>query len=298
MAQRLSKRASKQQQTLGMENACTALYIRVSTQLQADEGFSLEAQRERLQAYCTAQGWNVCPGHTYVDAGVSGKTMDREAFGRMMEAAKAGQVQRIVAMKLDRVARNVREFLQTVDQLKEWQCDLVLVKESFDTSTPHGRFALTMFAAMAELEASTITERVMSGKTQKASKGGFNGARIPYGYSYAGGEFTINPDQAAIIRDIFNGFLTGETMAALADNLNTNEVKTAKGGQWYTSTIRYILSNGQYAGIAQWYGDADKEASKVTVEGAYPAIISKQVYDQAHARLQAIKPGKQPRIAV
>lgn len=298
MAQRLIKRASKQQQTLGMENACTALYIRVSTQLQADEGFSLEAQRERLQAYCTAQGWNVCPGHIYVDAGVSGKTLDREQFQTMLEAAKAGQVQRIVAMKLDRVARNVREFLQTVDQLKEWQCDLVLVKESFDTSTPHGRFALTMFAAMAELEASTITERVMSGKTQKASKGGFNGARIPYGYSYAGGEFTINPDQAAIIRDIFNGFLTGETMAALADNLNTNEVKTAKGGQWYTSTIRYILSNGQYAGIAQWYGDADKEASKVTVEGAYPAIISKQVYDQAHARLQAIKPGKQPRIAV
>lgn len=298
MAQRLSKRASKQQQTLGMENACTALYIRVSTQLQADEGFSLEAQRERLQAYCTAQGWHVCPGHIYVDAGVSGKTLDREQFQTMLEAAKAGQVQRIVAMKLDRVARNVREFLQTVDQLKEWQCDLVLVKESFDTSTPHGRFALTMFAAMAELEASTITERVMSGKTQKASKGGFNGARIPYGYSYAGGEFTINPDQAAIIRDIFNGFLTGETMAALADNLNTNEVKTAKGGQWYTSTIRYILSNGQYAGIAQWYGDADKETSKVTVEGAYPAIISKQVYDQAHARLQAIKPGKQPRIAV
>ena len=298
MAQRLIKRASKQQQTLGMENACTALYIRVSTQLQADEGFSLEAQRERLQAYCTAQGWNVCPGHIYLDAGVSGNTLDREQLQTMLDAAKAGQVQRIVGMKLDRVARNVREFLQPVDQLKEWQCDLVLVKESFDTSTPHGRFALTMFAAMAELEASTITERVMSGKTQKASKGGFNGARIPYGYSYAGGEFTINPDQAAIIRDIFNGFLTGETMAALADNLNTNEVKTAKGGQWYTSTIRYILSNGQYAGIAQWYGDADKEASKVTVEGAYPAIISKQVYDQAHARLQAIKPGKQPRIAV
>lgn len=298
MAQRLSKRAGKQQQTLGMENACTALYIRVSTQLQADEGFSLEAQRERLQAYCTAQGWNVCPGHIYVDAGVSGKSTDRPQFQTMLEAAKAGQVQRIVAMKLDRVARNVREFLQTVDQLKEWQCDLVLVKESFDTSTPHGRFALTMFAAMAELEASTITERVMSGKAQKASKGGFNGARIPYGYSYAGGEFAINPDQAAIIRDIFNGFINGEPMAALADNLNTNEVKTAKGGQWYTSTIRYILSNGQYAGIAQWYGDADKEASKVTVEGAYPAIISKQVYDQAHARLQAIKPGKQPRVAV
>ncbi len=165
MARKQSK-ASKttKQANLDLQYTCTALYIRVSTQLQADEGFSLEAQQERLQAHCTAQGWHVCPDHIYIDAGVSGKSTDRPAFQAMLAAAKDKQINRIVVMKLDRMARNVREFLATVDELKAWGCDLVLVKESFDTFTPHGRFALTMFAAMAELEASTITERVMSGK--------------------------------------------------------------------------------------------------------------------------------------
>lgn len=294
MAQRMNKRQGKVKQVdLGLQDACTALYIRVSTQSQADEGFSLEAQQERLEAYGTAQGWNVCPEHIYVDAGISGKTTERPQFQAMLAAAQAGQVQRIVAMKLDRMARNVREFLATVDQLKAWGCDLVLVKESFDTSTPHGRFALTMFAAMAELEASTITERVMSGKQQKASQGGYNGSRCPLGYEYSKGEFRINEQAAAVVRDIFVGFISGESMSALADGLNVNETPTASGGRWYASTVRYILTNGLYAGLAQWYADSSKESSKITIENAYPAIISQATYEQAHRRLQAIRPGKQ-----
>jgi site-specific DNA recombinase len=243
---------------------------------------------------------------------VSGKSTDRPQFQALLQAAQEGKVQRIVAMKLDRIARNVREFLATVDQLKEWQCDLVLVKESFDTSTPHGRFALTMFAAMAELEASTITERVMSGKQQKAKTGGtakeknyYNGSRIPLGYKYVGGAFQINEPAAAVVRDIFDGFIRGESMAAMANCLNTNETPTAstkfkedgsiekRGGQWYASTVRYILTNGLYAGIAQWHAEENKEDSKITAEGAYPAIISKATYEQALKRLQALRPGKQ-----
>ena len=292
MAQRLSKRTNKAKQAaLGLQDTCTALYVRVSTQTQADEGYSLEAQQERLTAYCTAQGWTVDPSHIYIDAGISGKTTARPQFQAMLHAAQAGTVQRVVAMKLDRMARNVREFLATVDQLKAWHCDLVLVKESFDTSTPHGRFALTMFAAMAELEASTITERVMSGKAQKASKGGFNGSKIPYGYTYAGGEFTVNNDQAAVVKDIFIRFIRGESLLAIAAHLNAAATPTATGGQWYASTVRYILSNGLYAGAAQWYPDGAKEP--LTVEGAYPAIITPAVYDQAHRRLQALRPGRQ-----
>ena len=292
MAQRLSKRKTgAKQAALGLQDIATALYVRVSTQTQADEGYSLEAQQERLQAYCTAQGWTVGADHIYVDAGISGKTTARPQFQAMLHAAQAGTVQRIVAMKLDRMARNVREFLATVDQLKAYGCALVLVREAFDTSTPHGKFALTMFAAMAELEASTITERVMSGKAQKASKGGFNGSKIPYGYTYAGGEFTVNNDQAAVVKDIFIRFIRGESLLAIAAHLNAAATPTATGGQWYASTVRYILSNGLYAGAAQWYPDGAKEP--LTVEGAYPAIIPPNTYTQAHRRLQALRPGRQ-----
>lgn len=295
MARKLIKRTSKGTQgDLGLQTTCTALYVRVSTQLQADEGFSLEAQQERLEAHCKAQGWAVDADHIYIDAGVSGKTTDRPKFTAMLAAAQAGQVQRIVAMKLDRMARNVREFLTTVDQLKAWGCDLVLVKESFDTSTPHGRFALTMFAAMAELEASTITERVMTGKAQKATQGGYNGSRCPLGYDYQSGAFIIN-DQAQTVRSVFALFLQGLSINAIAQKMNDEGRPTARAGKadknkkqtsrWYASTVRTILGNGIYAGVGQWAG--------VEVAGSHPAIIDPATYEQAHRRLQSLRPGKQ-----
>jgi site-specific DNA recombinase len=265
-------------------DASTGLYIRVSTQLQAEEGFSLAAQTERLNAYCVAQGWTVTA--TYTDAGISGKTTDRPAFQAMLEAAQAGQIKRIVAMKLDRVARNVREFLATVDELKDYGCDLVLVKESFDTSTPHGRFALTMFAAMAELEASTITERVMSGKEQNSKEGGYNGARIPLGYSYSNGVFSVIDSEAITVNRIFTLFNAGQSLRSIARTLSESGAQTKAGGKWHPETIAIILRNCAYAGLSEW-----NNIKAATSE--YPAIISKEVYEQAHKRLQALRPGKQ-----
>ena len=269
---------------LGAKVDVTALYVRVSTERQAEEGYSLDAQKKRLGAYCEAQGWVVDSArHIYVDAGISGKSTQREAFQAMMSAARQGEITRIVAMKLDRLARNVKDFLGIVDELKAVGCDLVLIKESFDTSTPHGKFALTMFAAMAELEASTITERVMSGKAQKAQEGGYNGARCPLGYKYENGAFSVVEETAATVRNVFGSFLAGQGLSTIAKRLNETGATTAKGGSWYASTVQAILRNGFYAGIAQWDG--------VEVEGTHPAIISKEVYEQSHQCLQNIKPG-------
>ena len=286
MARKMAKRQSAEQLALGAKVDVTALYIRVSTEKQADEGFSLDAQQERLQAYCQAQGWTVDAKHIYIDAGVSGtSTEKRERFQAMIAAAKQDDVNRIVAMKLDRIARNVRDFLSIVDELSAVHCDLVLVKESFDTSTPHGRFALTMFAAMAELEASTITERVMTGKAQKASEGGYNGSRCPLGYKYDNGAFTVDPSASYWVREIFTRFVAGQGMSKIADDLNAAGAVTARRGKWYAGTVRYILNNGIYAGLAQWNGTEKQK------QGNHPTIISRELYEQAHARLQAIKSG-------
>lgn len=284
MARKMNKRQSAEQLALGAKVDVTALYVRVSTERQVEEGFSLDAQKERLQAHCVAQGWSVDAKHIYIDAGVSGtSTEKRERFQAMIHAAKQGDVNRIVAMKLDRIARNVRDFLSIVDELSAAHCDLVLVKESFDTSTPHGRFALTMFAAMAELEASTITERVMSGKAQKASEGGYNGSRCPLGYQYTNGAFTIDHSAAYWVREIFNRFIAGQGMSKIADDLNAAGAATAKGGKWYAGTVRYVLQNGFYAGLTQWDGEEK--------QGSHPTIISRAMYEAAHSRLEGIKPG-------
>lgn len=275
---------------LPITDNCTALYIRVSTDKQANEGYSLDAQRAKLDAYCFAQGWQVCAGHVYIDAGESGKTTDRPAFDAMMAAARAGQVGRIVAIKLDRVARNVRLFLALVDELQAIGVDLVLLAEAFDTGTPNGKFALTVFAALAELERSTITERMLSGKRQKASQGGYNGSAVPYGYTYTDGKFTINADAADHVRGIFRSYLAGVPMAHIAQRLNDARIPSPTGRTWSTAGVRWILRNGAYAGLAQWDG---VEAT----EGVYPSIVARAEYENAMRIAAATKRGRRPQTA-
>jgi site-specific DNA recombinase len=284
----MTKRAGGAQLNLGVKSDVTALYVRVSTEKQAEEGFSLDAQRERLQAYCKAQGWTVIANHIYIDAGISGKsTADRAAFQAMISAAQHGEITRIVALKLDRLARNVRDFLGIVDSLSSVGCGLVLIMESFDTSTPHGKFALTMFAAMAELEAATISERMDMGRREKAAQGGYNGAQCPLGYLYANTVFTVEPAQAETVKTVFRWFVDGLSMSTIATRLNDANATTARGGEWHASTIKYILSNGFYAGLAQWN---DSE-----VAGSHPAIIDRRLYEAAHRRLVSLRPGPQLR---
>lgn len=286
MARHIAKRVKGNQDALGATVDATALYIRVSTAKQADEGYSLEAQRERLTAFCAAQGWHVDDCHVYTDAGISGKTTDRPAFQAMLDAAQAGEVRRVVAIKLDRVGRNVREFLGTVDTLQRAGVDLVLVKESFDSGTAHGKFALTMFAAIAELEASQIAERTMSGRRQKAAEGGFNGGRIALGYTYDGGTWSIDDAGAAIVRRVFSEFLSGANLLAIADGLNRDQAATGKGGKWYAATVKYILSNGTYAGHVQYDQQTD-------VPGEQPPIVDDATYQAALNRLRSLRPGRQ-----
>jgi len=282
MARKLTKRQVVTQDGLNLEGY-TALYIRVSTERQATEGNSLAAQEKRLRDYCSAHGWNIDDNHIYIDAGVSGKTTDRERFQAMLQAAKEGKIVRVVAVKLDRVARNTKDFLATVEALQKDGCSLALIQEGFDTGTPQGKFAITMFAAMAELEASMISERVSSGRKQNAVEGGYNGSRCPLGYKYTTEGFTVDCSAAETVVGIFNRFVAGQNMSKIAADLNADNVPTALGGKWYASTVRTILFNGFYAGIAQWDG--------VETYGAHPAIISRELYSQAQSRLDAIRPG-------
>ena len=286
MARKVSKRTNGNQSALGATVDATALYIRVSTEKQANEGFSLEAQKDKLLSFCAGQAetWTVADEHIYVDAGVSGKTVEREAFQALLAAARRGDIRRVVALKLDRIGRNVQEFLETAQTLSGAGVDLVLVKESFDSGTPQGKFALTMFAAIAELEAAQIAERTMTGRRQKAKEGKFNGGRIPLGYTYDGATWQIDEDGASTVRGIFAAFLDGEGLTQIAKRLNDDQVDTSTGGAWYAGTVRYILSNGTYAGRVQYDQQDD-------VKGEQPAIVDGATYDAALARLKVLRPG-------
>ena len=287
MARKLTKRkATAKQADLGLQHPCTALYIRVSTEKQATEGSSLDAQREKLTDYCRAMQWEVCEGHIYEDAGISGKSAgNRPALQAMLQAAKDRKIQRIVVTKFDRLARNVKDLMDVMDSLNKAGCALVLLDISVDTGTPTGKLIAGIMGQLAEWERSLIGERVMSGKRHQAAHGEYNGSRCPLGYDYVNGVFTVN-DQAATVRTVFKMFLSGQPLSRIAKVMNETQTPTALGGKWYPSTVRTILGNGAYAGLSQWDG---VEAA----QGAYPAIIDLATYEQAHRRLQALRPGRQ-----
>ena len=284
MARKIEKRTKSTK--LAITTDCTAIYIRVSTDKQADEGYSLDAQRNKLTGYCAAMGWNVCEDSIFIDAGESGKSTARPAYQRMIAAIDAGAVNRIVATKLDRLSRNTRDFLTLLDYCDARDIAIVSIGENFDTSDPIGRAIVTVLMTFAELERTQITGRVMTGKREKAQRGGYNGSQTPFGYTYQDSEFAIDDHAAAIVRRIFNEWNAGKPMAHIAASLNADGFSSPRGATWSTPGIRHMLHNGAYAGLSQWNG-VEAQA------GVYPAIIDVATYEAASSRLATVKPGRQ-----
>src|SRR3989304_5372823 len=190
-----------------------ALYSRVSTEDQAKEGFSLDAQSERLHAFCRAQGWTVA--EEYVDDGHTGRNVNRPAYQRML--AERDSWDKILVIKMDRIHRNSRNFMEMMDDLREWGKDFVSATESLDPSTAMGRFVMDIIQRIAQLESEQIGERVYMGMAQKHKQGkGLLGFRRPYGYAYVDGVLVVNPDEARVVRRLFREFASGTSLTAIA----------------------------------------------------------------------------------
>jgi len=249
-----------------------ALYLRVSSETQATDGNGIDSQRTALRTRCEREGWT--DSIEFVDAGISGKSTDRPEFQRMMDAARSGAVQVVMAAKLDRLARNTVDFLQTADELQKVGCRLVMLEPDIDYGTPTGQVMATMFAGFAQWERSLIAQRVMSGKAEQAAAGEFNGSPIPYGYAP---DWSIIESEAATVRRIFQEFNEGGSFNAIAEGLNQDGITTRAGAVWRHPQVKHIVRNGTYAGLRQWNG------TEATDEGL-PPIVSVDTYRQAEAR--------------
>ncbi len=228
-----------------------AIYTRVSTEDQAKEGFSLEAQRERLEAYCLARDWSVAA--TYIDDGHSGRNIRRPAYQRMMEERDRWDA--LLVIKMDRIHRNARNFMEMMDNLLEWGKDFVSATESLDTSTAMGRFVMDIIQRIAQLESEQIGERVYMGMSQKARSGpGILGFNSPLGFELVDGRLLPNGSEADIVREIFDRCLAGRTLEEIAEDLNGEGHRTKKGTAWTAIKVFRILHNPIYAGFLRWDG--------------------------------------------
>ena len=206
-----------------------ALYTRVSTEDQAKEGFSLDAQLDKLRAYCTARDWKIVG--EYVDDGYSGRNTRRPAYKKLLDDIHKWDM--LLVIKMDRIHRNSKNFMLMMENLKKENKEFVSMTESLDTSTAMGRFVMDIIQRIAQLESEQIGERVYDGMAQKArTNGGSLGFNIPYGYNYENNELIVDKKEATIVKDIFNLYVDGLSMNKIAEHLNEKNIPTKQNRTW------------------------------------------------------------------
>jgi len=246
-----------------------AIYTRVSTEDQAREGFSLDAQLEKLRSYCKARDWIIAG--EYIDDGYSGRDVKRPAYQKMMDEIDKWDA--LLVMKMDRIHRNSKNFMLMMENLNEKGKEFVSMTESLDTSTAMGRFVMDIIQRIAQLESEQIGERVYDGMRQKAKEGkGVLGSPAPYGYEYKDGMLVEKEGELDVVRKIYELYLSGKTLAEIVKWLKREGIETKKGKRWDKKTVSRILSNPVYCGLIEW--------DSIIAPGGHKKVVSREEFNE------------------
>ena len=272
-----------------------ACYVRVSTQEQAKEGYSIGEQMERLQDYCKAMRWDILK--VYTDPGYSGGDTNRPGLKEMIKDVEARLVDKVVVYKLDRLSRSQLDTLYLIEKVfLANNTDFVSMSENFDTSTPFGRAMIGILAVFAQLEREQIKERMGMGKEARAKDGKWHGgSNEPIGYDYDPNteELNVNEYEAMQINEVYDLFLAGKPLRTIEREFMAKGY-THKHGTWNPKTMRRVMRNKTNIGYIKhqdkWYpGD---QTPIVSEEKFYEAI--KLLDNRAEQyKLSGVKPGAQ-----
>lgn len=213
-------------------------YIRVSTEDQAEFGVSLEAQRTKLEQYAALYELELVA--IIEDAGVSGKTLNRDGLQQALGALDAHQAEGLLIAKLDRLTRNVRDMGDLLENYFAKQFNLLCVAEQIDTRTASGRLMLNLLTSVAQWERETIGERTSAALRHKQANGEHVGSP-GLGYQMVEGKLKAVEAELATVKRIIELRKSGETLQSIADTLNADDVPTKRGGKWHPSTVTYVL---------------------------------------------------------
>ena len=249
------------------------LYIRVSTLEQAQEGYSIGAQKERLIAFCKAHDWAIAD--IYVDGGYTGANINRPGMQKLI--SEIDKLDIVLVYKLDRLSRSQKDTLYLIEEVfLPNNVDFVSMNESFDTSTPFGRAMIGILSVFAQLEREQIKERTQMGRIARAKQGLYHGGgRIPIGYDYKDGKLVVNEYEAIQIQKIFEWYIEGMTTDKIAERLKSEGYKN-KYKSWDIingSTAMKILCNDVYLGITR-FGD-------VVTENTHEPLITREQFEKA-----------------
>ena len=274
-------------------------YIRVSTEMQVD-GYSLDAQRDRLKKYADYQGIEIV--REYCDAGKSGKSITgRPEFTNMVNdiVSQRDDISYVLVFKLSRFGRNAADVLNSLQKIQDYGVNLICVEDGIDSSKESGKLTITVLSAVAEIERDNILVQTMEGRKQKAREGKWNGGIAPYGYQLDSRKamLTVDEDEAKIVKKIFNLYAYSDMgIATISDYLNNNGFIKNKNREFETVTfnpvyVRRILDNPVYLGKIA-YGRFTTQKVKGTrdefkrvrskdyleCDGLHPAIIDEDTW--------------------
>lgn len=262
-----------------MSRRVAALYIRVSTEAQRDEGYSIEAQTEMLTAYCISR--EIKDYAFYIDGGFSGANINRPELQRMITDIENGLISCVVVYKLDRLSRSQKDTLHLIeDILNPHKTSFVSLRENMDTSTPIGRAMLGIMSAFAQLERETIKERTDLGMKERVKSGLWpGGGRVPFGYDYDKEKGILVPNKdAETVQKIYSLYLQGFSTLKIAQLTGLKYERLAIQILKRKTNIGYIVYNGvEYKGCHEpiiseetFYAVAEemKRRRKTTVQSA------------------------------
>lgn len=261
------------------ERKIAGVYIRVSTEDQAREGFSLGEQEEKLLQLCNFKELEVYK--VYKDAGISAKDMEhRPQFQEMLQDMKEGKINYIVAYKLDRITRSVRDLEELISVLEQYNCFLLCDRDDVNTSTANGRFFVRMLTVLSQLEIEIVSERTKFGLNGAIKSGHIPGQR-PFGYTKSEDKkMIVDNATRPYVEKIFDMYLEGKSFQQIANYFKENNIYPKK--KWHDTTIQKIIDNKIYMGDYEQYKRIGKQENlePIVYMNVVEPIISRAKWEE------------------
>lgn len=297
---------------INVERKQVALYCRVSTIEQAEEGYSIAEQETLLTEWCSNMDYIVTK--CYSDRGISGKAINnRPALKELLKDAEEKKFDMVLVWKINRISRRLTHVLEIAEILERNNITFKSYSEPFETDTPAGKMQFQMMALVGEFERGTIAQNVKMGMCAKAKAGEWCGGQV-LGYDLVPLEkqqgakrtktaLTINEREAESVILIFNEYANGKGYKAITNQLNKLGYKTKKGNNFSVVSIRNILTNPVYIGkirynVRQNWSEKRRRninTNPIITDGVHEAIIDEKLWDKVQAILES-KKGKPSRI--
>lgn len=259
------------------EERICGLYLRVSTEDQAKEGFSLPEQKERLEALCKFKGYKIYD--YYTDAGISAKTGNhRPEFDRLIEDAKNKKINTIIALKLDRLSRSIYDWENLLKTSEKYGFDLVCANDDINTTNANGKMVTRIMMSVSQNEIERTSERTKVGMAGAIKKGHIP-AVCPIGYKRVDKKLVPDPLTKDIVIRIFNLYFEGNSYSTIANIFNKEKVLDKT--DWRDVRILKILSNEIYKGD---YVSGKTLNKPVYYENVVEPIVSKELWENCQAQ--------------